>query len=104
MHTCRTLLTGSPLAVDSRLPVCVLAWLQIFCLHGGLSPTLDTLDHIRGLDRVQEVRQCAGLVVMLSSSSSNSSSSGPDSVQEVRTFRVNGSSGSYTQQQQQQSL
>lgn len=30
--------------------------LQIFCLHGGLSPTLDTLDHVRGLDRVQEVR------------------------------------------------
>ena len=29
--------------------------LQIFCLHGGLSPTLDTLDHIRTLDRVQEV-------------------------------------------------
>jgi diadenosine tetraphosphatase ApaH/serine/threonine PP2A family protein phosphatase len=29
---------------------------QIFCLHGGLSPTLDTLDHIRALDRVQEVR------------------------------------------------
>jgi diadenosine tetraphosphatase ApaH/serine/threonine PP2A family protein phosphatase len=26
---------------------------QIFCLHGGLSPTLDTLDHIRALDRVQ---------------------------------------------------
>ncbi len=29
---------------------------QIFCLHGGLSPTLDTLDHMRALDRVQEVR------------------------------------------------
>lgn len=28
---------------------------QVFCLHGGLSPTLDTLDHIRALDRVQEV-------------------------------------------------
>lgn len=32
--------------------------MQIFCLHGGLSPTLDTLDHIRALDRVQEV-SCA---------------------------------------------
>ena len=29
---------------------------QIFCLHGGLSPSIDTLDHIRQLDRVQEVR------------------------------------------------
>ncbi|KAI0990135.1 hypothetical protein GJ496_000410 [Pomphorhynchus laevis] len=28
---------------------------QIFCLHGGLSPSIDTLDHIRTLDRVQEV-------------------------------------------------
>jgi diadenosine tetraphosphatase ApaH/serine/threonine PP2A family protein phosphatase len=30
--------------------------LQIFCLHGGLSPTLEALDHIRALDRIQEVR------------------------------------------------
>ena len=28
---------------------------QIFCLHGGLSPSIDTLDNIRALDRVQEV-------------------------------------------------
>uniref|UniRef100_A0A2K5CT64 protein-serine/threonine phosphatase n=1 Tax=Aotus nancymaae TaxID=37293 RepID=A0A2K5CT64_AOTNA len=28
---------------------------QIFCLHGGLSPFIDTLDHIRALDRLQEV-------------------------------------------------
>jgi len=28
---------------------------QIFSLHGGLSPQIDTLDHIMGLDRVQEV-------------------------------------------------
>lgn len=34
------------------------AGLQVFCLHGGLSPQLDTLDHIRALDRVQEVCFC----------------------------------------------
>ncbi len=28
---------------------------QIFGTHGGLSPHIDTLDHIRKLDRVQEV-------------------------------------------------
>jgi diadenosine tetraphosphatase ApaH/serine/threonine PP2A family protein phosphatase len=38
------------------LPLTALIENQVFCLHGGLSPTLDTLDHIRALDRVQEVR------------------------------------------------
>ncbi len=28
---------------------------QIFCLHGGLSPSIDTLGHIMDQDRVQEV-------------------------------------------------
>ena len=28
---------------------------QIFCLHGGLSPSIETLDQARNLDRVQEV-------------------------------------------------
>lgn len=28
---------------------------QIFCLHGGLSPSIETLDQARGIDRVQEV-------------------------------------------------
>jgi serine/threonine-protein phosphatase 2A catalytic subunit len=28
---------------------------KIFCLHGGLSPSIDTLDHVRSIDRVQEV-------------------------------------------------
>lgn len=33
----------------------VVSFSQIFCLHGGLSPSIDTLDHIRALDRLQEV-------------------------------------------------
>ena len=37
------------------LPLCAVVENQIFCLHGGLSPSLDTLDQIRQLDRVQEV-------------------------------------------------
>ncbi|KAI5059125.1 hypothetical protein GOP47_0025444 [Adiantum capillus-veneris] len=37
------------------LPLTALIESQIFCLHGGLSPSLDTLDHIRALERVQEV-------------------------------------------------
>uniref|UniRef100_A0A6M2EIE8 Serine/threonine-protein phosphatase n=1 Tax=Populus davidiana TaxID=266767 RepID=A0A6M2EIE8_9ROSI len=37
------------------LPLTALIESQIFCLHGGLSPSLDTLDNIRSLDRIQEV-------------------------------------------------
>lgn len=37
------------------LPLTAVIEDQIFCLHGGLSPSIDTLDHIRQLDRVQEV-------------------------------------------------
>ena len=37
------------------LPLTALVEGQIFCLHGGLSPSIDTLDHIRSLDRFQEV-------------------------------------------------
>lgn len=37
------------------LPLTAVVEDQIFCLHGGLSPSIDTLDHIRQLDRVQEV-------------------------------------------------
>ncbi|PMD62817.1 serine/threonine-protein phosphatase pp2a catalytic subunit [Hyaloscypha bicolor E] len=37
------------------LPLTALIDNQIFCLHGGLSPSIDTLDNIRALDRIQEV-------------------------------------------------
>ncbi len=36
------------------LPLTAVVEDQIFCLHGGLSPSVDTFDHIRELDRVQE--------------------------------------------------
>jgi serine/threonine-protein phosphatase 2A catalytic subunit len=41
--------------VFDYLPLCALIENEIFCLHGGLSPMMDTIDHIRQLDRVQEV-------------------------------------------------
>jgi len=37
------------------LPLTAIVEKQIFCLHGGLSPQIDTLEHIMSLDRVQEV-------------------------------------------------
>ncbi|CAM9121481.1 unnamed protein product [Pylaiella littoralis] len=37
------------------LPMTALVEDKIFCLHGGLSPSIDTLDHARALDRIQEV-------------------------------------------------
>ena len=37
------------------LPLTAIVENSIFCLHGGLSPTVETLDHIRLIDRFQEV-------------------------------------------------
>jgi len=37
------------------LPLTAIVENQFFCLHGGLSPSIDTLDHVRQLDRIQEV-------------------------------------------------
>mmetsp|Transcript_139660 Transcript_139660/g.243088 ORF Transcript_139660/g.243088 Transcript_139660/m.243088 type:complete len:353 (-) Transcript_139660:274-1332(-) len=41
--------------VFDYLPLSCLIAGVIFCPHGGLSPSLDTLDDVRALDRVQEV-------------------------------------------------
>ncbi|KAJ7168782.1 serine threonine protein phosphatase 2A [Mycena filopes] len=37
------------------LPLTALIEDQIFCLHGGLSPSIDNLDHLRAIERIQEV-------------------------------------------------
>ena len=37
------------------LPMTALVNNKIFCLHGGLSPSIETLDQARSIDRVQEV-------------------------------------------------
>ena len=42
-------------ALFDYLPLTGLVEGQILCLHGGLSPSVDTLDQIRILDRLQEV-------------------------------------------------
>jgi len=37
------------------LPLTILVDNKIFCVHGGLSPSLDSLDNVRAMDRFHEV-------------------------------------------------
>ncbi|CAD6202267.1 unnamed protein product [Miscanthus lutarioriparius] len=37
-------------------PLTALVESEIFCLHGGLSPSIENLDSVRSLDRVQEIQ------------------------------------------------
>ena len=43
------------------LPITAVVEDQIFCLHGGLSPSIDTIDDIRKIDRVQEIPHEGGM-------------------------------------------
>ena len=42
-------------ALFDYLPLTAVVEGNIFCLHGGLSPSIDTLDQIKQLDRIMEV-------------------------------------------------
>jgi len=37
------------------LPLTAVIEDQLLCMHGGLSPSIDTIDHVKALDRFQEV-------------------------------------------------
>lgn len=68
--------------------------MQIFCLHGGLSPTLDTLDHIRALDRIQEVsgadppHRVHAALTALQASTPTSGAAGCPLLRPARPFQV----------------
>ncbi|GJT57492.1 serine/threonine-protein phosphatase PP2A-2 catalytic subunit-like protein [Tanacetum coccineum] len=47
--------TSTTLDLFDYLPLTALVESEIFCLHGGLSPSIETLDSVRSFDRVQEV-------------------------------------------------
>lgn len=53
--TLPTSLTFSPYRPLSKIKYLFGANIQIFCMHGGLSPALETLDNVRQIDRFQEV-------------------------------------------------
>ena len=43
------------MAAFDTLPLVCIVQNSIFCVHGGLSPTLDTIDQIKKIDRIQEI-------------------------------------------------
>ena len=52
-------------AVFNTLPLSTIIDNKIFCLHGGLSPTIETIDQIHALDRKKEVPHVGPMCDML---------------------------------------
>ncbi|KAK8810688.1 hypothetical protein WA158_007263 [Blastocystis sp. Blastoise] len=59
------------------LPLTAVVENTIFSLHGGLSPSIDTLDKIRELDRVQEIPHDGSMCDLLWSDPDDNSGWGP---------------------------
>lgn len=57
LHVLETIISCHDLRILFVLGLlfCLKVESEIFCLHGGLSPSIETLDNIRNFDRVQEV-------------------------------------------------
>ncbi len=51
--------------VFQYLPVSAVIENQIFCLHGGLSPEIESIDQIRSINRVQDIPHNGALCDLL---------------------------------------
>lgn len=47
------------------MPICGLIENEILCMHGGLSPSISSLDQIREINRVKEVNQKGNMCDLL---------------------------------------
>ena len=52
-------------ALFDSLPLVAIVENQIFCVHGGLSPSIDSVDQIKKLDRIQEIPHDGSMADML---------------------------------------
>jgi len=73
---------------------------HIFCLHGGLSPSIETLDHIRQLDRVQEVPHEGPMCDLLWSDPDDRYVNKLHSKLSIHQYHLSGADGAYPPEEQ----